>query len=100
MVARISGFQWDRGNWPKCGKHGVSRAEIEALFSGDVAVRPDPDHSDEEERFFAIGSNSEGRWLFVVFTPRRVDGHTLIRPLSARYMHRKEVEHYAQQKDS
>jgi len=26
---KISGFEWDDGNWPKCGKHGVSRAEIE-----------------------------------------------------------------------
>lgn len=49
MVARISGFQWDRGNWPKCGKHGVSRAEIEALFSGNFAVHPDLAHSGEEE---------------------------------------------------
>ncbi|TBN45900.1 BrnT family toxin, partial [Paracoccus sediminis] len=24
---KIAGFDWDDGNWPKCGKHGVSRAE-------------------------------------------------------------------------
>jgi uncharacterized protein len=100
MVARISGFQWDRGNWPKCGKHGVSRAEIEALFSGDIAVHPDLAHSGEEERNFAIGFAPQGRWLFVVFTLREVADRTLIRPLSARYMHRKEVEHYEQQKDT
>jgi len=28
----IAGFDWDSGNWPKCGKHGVSREEIERLF--------------------------------------------------------------------
>lgn len=98
MALRISGFQWDRGNWPKCGKHGVSRAEIEALFSGDLAVQPDLQHSGGEERHFAIGSTSERRWLFVVFTLREVTGETLIRPVSARYMHKKEVEHYEQQK--
>jgi len=26
---KIAGFDWDDGNWPKCGKHGVSRTEIE-----------------------------------------------------------------------
>jgi hypothetical protein len=32
--------------------------------------------------------------VFIVFTLRKQDAGTLIRPLSARYMHRKEVEHY------
>ena len=22
---KIAGFDWDAGNWPKCGMHGVSR---------------------------------------------------------------------------
>jgi hypothetical protein len=26
-------FDWDHGNWPKCGKHGVGKAEIEAVLS-------------------------------------------------------------------
>ena len=29
---RIDGFDWNDGNWPKCGKHGVSGAEIEERF--------------------------------------------------------------------
>ena len=28
----FDGFDWDDGNWPKCGKHGVGQAEIEALL--------------------------------------------------------------------
>ena len=100
MAVRISGFQWDRGNWPKCGKHGVSRAEIETLFRGDFVVHPDFKHSGDEERHFAIGSITQGRWLLIVFTLREVAGETLIRPLSARYMHKKEIEHYEQQKDA
>jgi uncharacterized DUF497 family protein len=67
---------------------------IEALFSKAVAVFPDPDHSQHEERFKAIGSTRQGRHVFLVFTMRKRGGRTLIRPISARYMHRKEVEHY------
>ncbi len=97
----ISGFQWDKGNWPKCGKHGVTKREIESLFiAGDPKIHPDIAHSGDEERHFAIGTTANGRWLFVVFTLRGDERRTLIRPLSARFMHRKEVEHYAQQKDA
>jgi hypothetical protein len=35
MDATISGIQWDGGNWPKCGKHGMSREEIEFVCSGN-----------------------------------------------------------------
>ena len=67
---------------------------IEGLFHGPLAVFPDPAHSGAEERFKAIGRTVDGREVFVVFTLRTQDDGTLIRPLSARYMHRKEVEHY------
>tara|TARA_R110002020_G_scaffold412156_1_gene621792 strand:+ start:1518 stop:1727 length:210 start_codon:yes stop_codon:yes gene_type:complete len=26
---QVVGFEWDSRNWPKCGKHGVDRREIE-----------------------------------------------------------------------
>jgi uncharacterized protein len=42
----------------------------------------------------AVGRNSRGRAMFVVFTMRQKDGKRLIRPLSARYMHKKEIEGY------
>jgi len=97
----ISGFQWDEGNWPKCAKHGVSREEIEALFASEIlAVHPTWDEGAEEERFLAIGVGPQERWLFVIFTLREIAGKTLIRPISARYMHKKEVEHYEKQKDT
>ena len=32
--------------------------------------------------------------MFIAFTLRKLDGTTLIRPVSARYMHRKEVARY------
>jgi uncharacterized protein len=95
----ISGFDWDAGNWPKCSKHGVSRAEIEALFSGECAIYPDPAHSRTERRSLAIG-NVGNRFVLVAFTFRRLGAKTLIRPISARYMHQKEVEHYERQRQS
>ena len=86
--------EWDTGNWPKCGKHGVEKAEIDRFFATEPSVRPDP--HPEERRFRAIGPGSSGRYLFVVFTFREKEGVTYIRPLSARYMHRKEVQRYEQ----
>ena len=34
-------FDWDSGNRAHCQKHGVSIAEIEALFRGTPQVAPD-----------------------------------------------------------
>lgn len=94
MDLAVAGFEWDKGNRDKCQKHGVPFTAIEALFRGPLAVFPDPAHSGAEERFKAIGRTADGREVFIVFTLRKQDAGTLIRPLSARYMHRKEVEHY------
>lgn len=92
---KIAGFDWDDGNWPKCGKHGVSRQEIEQTLLGAPTVMLDP-HPDEP-RMRAIGKTDAGRYVFLVFTQRTVNGQTLLRPISARYMHRKEVTYYEQQ---
>jgi uncharacterized DUF497 family protein len=89
-----SGFDRDRGNRAKCQKHGVSIAAIEILFAGPVAVLPDVVHSRKERRYRAIGWTAEGRAVFVVFTLRRRASDVLIRPISARYMHAKEVRAY------
>ena len=48
----------------------------------------------EERRFLAIGFGAAGRHVLVVFTIRVVGEDRLIRPISARYMHRKEVAYY------
>lgn len=90
----ISGFDWDDGNWPKCGKHGVSRVEIEQVFMNSPAVHAHPTHSIYEERMKAIGRNDAGRMIYVSFTIRQSATGDLIRPVSARYMHRKEIERY------
>ncbi len=91
---QVSGFQWDEGNRAKCRKHGVSITEIEFVLSHDFAMAPDVAHSETECRFQAIGETEEGKHLFIVFTLRQQEDETFIRPISARYMHQKEVDHY------
>ncbi len=88
----FDGFDWDSGNRAKCQKHGVSIAEIESLFSGAPLVAPDALHSSQEQRFRAVGETIKKRPLFIVFTLRKNGGILLIRPISARYMHKKEIK--------
>jgi len=89
MASHIKGFDWDAGNWPKCGKNGVSKEEIETMFENNPGVYPDVAHSRTEDRQLAIGVTHGMRWLLVAFTLRRIKGHIFIRPISARYMHSK-----------
>jgi len=67
--------------------------EIEALFQQPIAVLPDPAHSQSETRFKAIGKSDQGRHILIAFTLRRKKGEMFIRPISARYMHKKEVDY-------
>jgi uncharacterized DUF497 family protein len=90
----LAGFDWDSGNREKCQKHGLSVGEIEAFLRATPSVAPDHKHSQGERRFLAVGRNSQGRAMFVVFTLRERSGELLIRPITARYMHRKEIESY------
>ena len=92
MTLQADGFDWDRGNRAKCGKHGLSMAVIEDMFSRPVAILPDVTHSHRENRFRAIGRCEQGRGIFVVFTLRRKGSELVIRPISARYMHKKEID--------
>jgi uncharacterized DUF497 family protein len=94
MNLQVSEFDWDDGNRSKCEKHGVSIAEIEALFLQGPRVAPDPKHSGDEDRLIAVGKTGEGRPLFVAFTMRTTNGRHLIRPVTARYMHAREIAAY------
>ena len=91
---RIDGFDWDAGNLDKCQKHGVSIAEIEEVVRGGFGVYPDVAHSAAEKRSRGIGRNGIGRWIFFAFTLRQKGEQLLIRPVSARYMHAREVRAY------
>jgi uncharacterized DUF497 family protein len=90
----FAGFDWDKGNRAKCQQHGVSLEAIESLFDRQVAILPDEGHSAKEQRFRAIGWTADNRAVFVVFTLRRHGRNLLIRPISARHMHEKEVKTY------
>ncbi|MGH9327889.1 MAG: BrnT family toxin [Terriglobia bacterium] len=94
MAATIAGFDWDDGNRTKCLKHGVSAEELESLFLRPVMILPDEGHSRAENRFTAVGQTATGRSIFLVFTIREKNGKQYIRPISARYMHKEEVQHY------
>ncbi|MGA2370133.1 MAG: BrnT family toxin [Candidatus Korobacteraceae bacterium] len=61
ITLRVEGFDWDDGNRAKCQKHGVSVAEIESLFRGDLRIAPDPKHSHDEDRMMAVGRTGGGR---------------------------------------
>ena len=92
---KVAGFDWDEGNWPKCGKHGVPKTDIEAVFLNAPAVMADP-HPDEP-RMRAIGKTPSGRHVFLVFMLRQLNNDMLIRPISARFMHQSEIDHYENQ---
>jgi uncharacterized protein len=84
MDLRVGGFDWDDGNRSKCQRHGVTVAEIEALFAYGPRVAPDPKHSADEDRLIAVGKTGTGRPLFVAFTMRTKEGRPLIRSVYAR----------------
>jgi uncharacterized DUF497 family protein len=92
----VLGFEWDAGNARKSAeKHGVSQAEAEQVFfNRPLLVADDTGHSDRERRYHALGRTDVGRRLHITFTLRR--SGTLVRVISARDMHRKERQAYAQ----
>lgn len=92
-------FEWDEGNSAKCQKHGVSLQEKE-LFEQPITVFADATHSDSEERLKGIGKTKRGRYVFLIFTLRDRDTKKYIRPISARYMHKKEIESYEKETSS
>ena len=94
MIDQIAGFDWDDGNRAKCQKHGVSIEDIEAALANRTRVAPDLKHSEEEQRFIVVERNQDGRPMFIAFTFRERFGQTLIRPVSARFMHKEEIEKY------
>lgn len=87
----FSGFDWDDGNLQKAwGDHRRDRERVRR-HPGD---RTGWAHSKAEARFLAIGTARSGRYVFLAFTWHERDGANLIRPISARYVHAKEVQQY------
>lgn len=65
-------FEWDPEKAVRnLAKHGVSFHEAASVFADPMAITyPDPDHSDDEERFLTFGHSNEGRLLVVSHTDR------------------------------
>ena len=85
-------FEWDA---PKAAtnlnKHGVSFDEGATVFLDRLALSgPDPDHSQDEDRYITFGVSSLGRLLAVAHT-HRPGG---IRLISARRVTRTERKLY------
>ena len=90
--SRIVGFDWDEANFYKnIGKHNVFATEAEQVFfNHPLVVKRDLKHSQNEERFYALGRTHHDSLLFIVFTVRS----DKIRVISAREMTKREVRVY------
>ena len=91
---KAKGVEWDAGNWPKCGKHGVTQDEVEYVLAHTTFVIPDP--FEGEPRLRTAGKTLGGRHVFIVFMHKHREDGLYLRPISARYMHDKEIEKYEQ----
>jgi hypothetical protein len=91
----LTGFQWDTGNSEKNWlAHDVTQAETEQVFfCRPVLIMPDGAHSQVEVRHYILGKTPAGRRLTVVFTIRE----SLVRPVMARDMSRRERRLYVEQ---
>jgi uncharacterized DUF497 family protein len=86
-------FEWDeRKGSANRRKHGVSFAEAKTAFLDENArVIPDPEHSEDEDRFVLLGLSISVRVLVVCHCYRDGD---VIRIISARKADRDEIEQY------
>jgi uncharacterized DUF497 family protein len=52
-------------------KHGVSFEEAITVFSDLLSLNmPDPDHSEDEQRYVVLGTSMRGRLLMVAYAER------------------------------
>jgi hypothetical protein len=87
-------FEWDPVKAASnAAKHGIAFEEARTVFFDENAlVIPDPDHSQDEDRFIILGRSSESQMLVVVHCFRQ-EGSS-IRIISARRAGKKEQEPY------
>ncbi len=90
-------FEWDEEKArPNELKHGVTFEEAKTIFNDPFAVTvPDPDHSEEPQRWLDIGLSAEGRLLVVWYTER---GES-IRIIGSRRATKKEEREYTHERN-
>ena len=94
VISNCKGFRWDEGNLDKNWYlHQVTNSECEEVFFNlPLIVAPDAKHSQQEQRYYALGRTDTDRWLFIAFTIR----DDLIRVISARDMNQRETRKYGE----
>jgi len=87
-------FAWDpKKNRLNQKKHDISFEEAQTVFSDENArLIPDPDHSENEDRFILLGLSNRLRMLMVAHCYR--ENEEAIRIISARKATRREKEQY------
>jgi len=87
-------FEWNTDkNLSNIEKHGIPFKEAATVFSDDNSTMlEDKNHSDDEERFLAIGFSKNMRLLTVCHCFR--DGESVIRIISARRATKPETKKY------
>ena len=87
-------FTWDESKALKNQKkHGISFEEAKTVFFDDSGrLIPDPDHSEDEDRFILLGQSFEFRLLLVCHCYRENDEQ--IRIISARKASKFEQKQY------
>ena len=94
IIMRIIQFEWDEiKNRINKRKHKISFEEAETVFYDENAILiPDPDHSEQEERFIILGFSLQARLLIVCHCYRGQDD--IIRIISARKANNEEMLQY------
>ena len=87
-------FEWnEEKNRVNRIKHGVDFIEAQTVFEdGNAVLIPDPDHSEQEERFILLGLSRKLNMLVVCHCYRASE--TVIRIISARKATKKETRQY------
>ena len=87
-------FEWDsRKAKSNEIKHRVTFTEAETVFYDDNAIEfPDPDHSQDEDRFIMLGMSAALRLLVICYCYREKESS--IRIISARKATKKETRFY------
>jgi uncharacterized protein len=85
-------FEWDvRKAESNARKHGVTFEEASTVFGDPLSLlKPDPDHSNGEERYLLLGMSIRQRLIVVVFA----ETQTWTRLISARPATRREKRQY------
>ncbi len=84
-------FEWDpKKATSNLKDHGVSFDEATTVFGDVLAMNmPDPDHSDDEQRFLVLGMSRASRLVVVSYTERPPRTRIISARLATRHERRK-----------